>query len=266
MTLASPELWPHAWPVLPVALLVAVGAGAVRGFAGFGFAALVVGGLSPFVPPGPVVLAVMLLEVLASLGLLRALAPDVDRSWLRVLLLGNGLCIPLGMTALAWLPVVWVRILVGAALLVASLALRRVVGRGVRSGRGLRGLAGVASGLLNGLAASGGVVAAMLMATTRIEPVAMRATMITFLFWVSLYAVAWALGLTLAGSSTTRLVGWDTLRWMLVLGPAMLLGMRLGTRAFGSAHPQQYRRFVLNLLVVISALGLTHALWTLSRS
>lgn len=262
----SDLIWPWPWAVLLLAVVVSAGAGAVRGFAGFGYAALVVGGLSPFVPPGPVVLSVLVLEVLASASLLRGVAPSVDRAWLKVLLLGNAVCLPLGMVALAWLPVLWVRMLVGVALLAAALGLRRIEGRALRPGRRLRGLAGVASGLLNGLAASGGVVAAMLMATTRIEPVAMRATMITFLFWVSLYAVAWALGLTVAGTPTTPLLGWDTLRWVLALLPAMLLGMRVGTGAFGAAPPRQYRRFVLNLLVVISALGLAHALWTWTRT
>lgn len=261
----SAPLWAPWWPgslaLLLLTLVVGVGAGAVRGFAGFGFSALVVAGLSPFVAPGPLVAAVLGLEAVASLSVMRQVADDVDRPWCRALLIGNAVCVPLGLAALAWLPVTPVRLLVGAALLAGAVALRLTDGREFRSTAALRTVAGAASGLLNGLAASGGVAAAMLMATTRPPPAQLRATMITFLLYVSFYALIWSAALTfIGGTAGSALIGMDTLRWGLVLWPAMMLGMRLGQRAFGTAHPGRYRRFVLNLLMVISALGLLNAL------
>lgn len=261
----SAPLWAPWWPgslaLLLLTLTVGVGAGAVRGFAGFGFSALVVAGLSPFVAPGPLVAAVLGLEAVASLSVVRQEADEVDRPWFSALLIGNAICVPLGLAALAWLPVEPVRLLVSVALLAGAVALRLTDGREFRSTAGLRTLAGAASGLLNGLAASGGVAAAMLMAATRPPPARLRATMITFLLYVSCYALAWSAALTLArGSAGSALIGMDTLRWGLVLWPAMMLGMRLGQRAYGQAQPGRYRRFVLNLLMVISALGLVNAL------
>jgi uncharacterized protein len=258
--------WPLPWPLLALALLIGFGAGMVRGFAGFGFAALAVGGLSPFVPVGPVVAAAMILEAIASAGVVRSVAADVDRRWLRALLIGNALCVPIGLAALAWLPALQVRLLVGGGLLTAALAMRLADGHSFASTPLLRGTAGVASGLLNGLAASGGVAAAMLMAATRPAPAMLRATMITFLMYVSLYALLCAALLSQADRAATTLLGTDTLRWVLVLAPTMLLGMRSGRRAFGNANPNRYRRFVLNLLIVVSALGLASALFSLWRS
>lgn len=238
-----------------------MGAGAVRGFAGFGFSALVVAGLSPFVAPGPVVAAVLALEAVASLSVARQVAPSVDRSWLRSLLIGNAVCIPVGLAALAFLPVGPMRALVSGMLLCGAVALRLLEGRSFESSVGLRGLAGVASGLLNGLAASGGVAAAMLMVSTHPVPDRLRATMIIFLLWVSLYALAWAAMITAGGGGgPAALLGAEILRWGLVLWPAMVLGMRLGQHAFGRANPGRYRRFVLNLLMVIAGLGLLNAL------
>lgn len=253
-------LWPASPELLGLALVVGVGAGAVRGFAGFGFSALVVAGLSPFVPPGQVVAAVLALEAVASLSVVRSVAVAVDRRWLRSLLIGNAVCVPVGLAALAWLPVGPMRLLVSGVLLGGAVALRLADGHAFRSTAALRGLAGVASGLLNGLAASGGVAAAMLMASTRPEPGPLRATMITFLLWVSLYALAWAALITFTGGAgASTLLGAQSLGWMLLLWPAMLLGMRWGQQAFGQANPGRYRRFVLNLLMLISTLGVINA-------
>ena len=254
-------IWPWSPLLLVLALLVAVGAGVVRGFAGFGFSALVVAGLSPFVAPGPLVTAMMALEAVASLVLVRRVAVDLDHSWHRSLLLGNLLCVPLGLAALAWLPVTPMRLLVSSALLAGAVALRLTNGRLFADSAALRGTAGVASGLLNGLAASGGVAAALLMSTTHPTPARLRATMITFLLWISLYALLWSALLTaLRGSAAPGLMGLDMLRWALLLWPAMTLGIRIGQRSFGQAHPERYRRFVLNLLMLVSALGLATTL------
>ena len=260
------SLWPWPWPVLPFAVLVALGAGAVRGFAGFGFSALAVAGLAPFVPVGPVVAAALALEAVASAAVARSASADVDRRWLTSLLTGNALFIPLGLAALAYLPATPVRLLVGAALLGGAVSMRLADGHRLAPNAALRAAAGVASGLLNGLAASGGVAAAMLMIATRPAPAALRATMIVFLLYVSGYALAWAAALSWLGSPASTLLGVDALRWIAVLAPAMLLGIRAGRRAFGGAHPDRYRRFVLNLLIAVSGIGLLNASLTWLRA
>ena len=76
-------------PLLIAAMAVSLAAGVVRGFAGFGYAALTVAGLSVFVAPTQVVPAVMSLEVLASLGMMRSALTDADRGWFKALLLGR---------------------------------------------------------------------------------------------------------------------------------------------------------------------------------
>lgn len=265
MTLAW---WPWPPSLLLLALVVGLGAGAVRGFAGFGFSALAVAALAPFVPPGPLVMAALGLEAVASAMLVRSVAGDVDRGWLRALLVGNAVCVPIGLAALVWLPLQGLRLLVAAVLLVGAVLLRLADGRSFQSTRRLRAAAGVSSGLLNGLAASGGIAAAMLMAATRPAPVALRATMITFLLWISLYALGWAavMGWRAGSASNSALLGADMLRWMLVLWPTMTVGMHIGRRAFGDASPNRYRGFVLNLLTVIAALGLVNALVGLLRA
>ena len=150
-----------ALPWLPAAWLVALGAGVVRGFSGFGFSALTVAGLTLFVPPASVVPAVLALEVLASVSLIRSAIRNADRRWLAWLVGGNLLFIPIGLALLAWLPELLMRLLVGGVLLVSALALLAAGERTWPTTMPLRLATGVLSGLMNGVAASGGVAGAM---------------------------------------------------------------------------------------------------------
>ncbi len=251
--------WPL--PVLLAGLLVSLGAGIVRGFAGFGYSALTVAGLSVFVAPATVVPAVLALEVVASISMWRSAMRDADRDWLRWLLLGNLIFIPFGIALLAVLPETLLRLLVGSALLITAVGLRLASTRTFAPTPGLRMTAGIASGLLNGVAASGGVAAAMLMAASRLPAAALRATMVTFLLYAGAYALFCA-ALVPHGKAAS-LLSIDTLRWALLLAPTMLAGIWIGKHSFANADPTGYRHHVLTLLIVISALGVLRAAFDL---
>ena len=143
-----PLLPPLPWPLIVASLLVVFAAGIVRGFSGFGFSALCVAGLSLFAPPAQVVPPIFMLEVLASISLLRGALKDADWPWLSWLVLGNALFIPLGILVLAFVPETPLRLLIGALLLLAAVLLRsgftlalaptRARAAGDRAGVGLR--------------------------------------------------------------------------------------------------------------------------------
>lgn len=255
---------------LPLALLLAsmaivFGAGIVRGFAGFGFSALSVAGLALLVSPARVVPAIFVLEVLASLSLLRSAVRDVDWRWLSWLVLGNALCIPLGIALLAWLPETPLRLLIGALLLLAAALLRAGVSLSLAPSAPARLGVGMASGFVNGVAAIGGIAVAVLLSTAQIAPAAMRATMIALFLFTDLYALACSALVSSATSAPVELLGVDTLRWALWLAPAMLVGIALGQRAFVGVSPAQFRRHVLNLLMLIAALSLLRSALDLMR-
>jgi hypothetical protein len=243
--------WP--WPTLVAGLLVSLGAGVVRGFAGFGYSALTVAGLSLFVAPATIVPAVLTLEVLASLSMWRSALRDADRAWLSWLLVGNAVFIPAGIMLLAWLPPVELRLVVGLTLLIAAALIRLSGTRRYAPTVRLKAGAGLASGLLNGVAASGGVAAAMLLAAAGVPAAALRATMVSMLFFAGLYALLWA-ALVPQGQATSLLT-LETLRWGLLLAPTMLAGVRIGRLAFSNIDATAFRRHVLTLLMVIAALG-----------
>lgn len=252
------------WPLLVASVLVVFAAGIVRGFAGFGFSALCVAGLSIFVPPAQVVPPIFVLEVLASLSLLRGAFKDTDWPWLSWLVLGNALFIPLGVAVLAHLPEAALRLLIGALLLSAAVLLRAGFRLALAPTRAIRLATGLVSGFVNGVAAIGGIAVAVLLSTSQMAPAAMRATMIMLFLFTDLYALAWAGIVSLGRESGTPLLGGDTLRWALWLAPAMLAGIWFGQRAFRGVSPEQFRRHVLNLLILITVVSMARALLALT--
>jgi len=247
--------------LLLASLCVVFAAGIVRGFAGFGFSALCVAGLSLFMPPAQVVPPIFVLEVLASLTLLRSAWKHVDWSWLGWLVAGNVLCIPLGVALLAFLPDTPLRLLIGALLLLAAALLRSGWSLSLQPTAGMRLATGLVSGLVNGVAAIGGIAVAVMLSATTLAPAVMRATLILLFLFTDLYALAWAAflpregGHDLLGAHTLQLVWW--------LAPAMLAGICVGQRAFAGVSPEAFRRRVLDLLMLIAGLGVLRALWAL---
>jgi uncharacterized protein len=256
---------PWSMPLLATALLVSLGAGFVRGFAGFGYSALAVSGLSMLVSPAAVVPAVLSLEVIASAGLLRSSLTQIDRAWLRALLMGNLVLAPVGIASLVLLPDDLLRLLLGGTLLLCSGCLRLAGSHTLRDTVALRAAAGMGSGLLNGLASSGGVWAAMLMAGSGMPAAALRATMNVFLLIGGAYALLWAAAFS-AGQGGAKLLSPATLLWIGLLLPTMWLGIWWGRHCFANTRPDHFRHQVLNLLIVISSLGVLRALWGLQNT
>jgi uncharacterized membrane protein YfcA len=113
------------------------------------------------------------------------------------------------------------------------------------------------------VAASGGVAAALLMAACHVPARAMRGTIIIFLVFAAGYTLLWATVFSQSAGSGVDVFSVETLRWILILAPGMMLGMRLGRKAFVQSNPESFRRLVLNLLILISGLSAARALFDL---
>ena len=257
---------PLAPALLAYSLCVVFAAGVVRGFAGFGFSAVTVAGLSLVVSPALVVPAIFMLEILASLSQLRGIARDVDLPWLGWLMLGNLLFIPLGVALLAWLPETPLRLLIGALLMAAALLLRAGTRATLVPTRAVRFGAGLASGFINGVAAIGGIAIAVLLSTTAMAPAALRATMIALLLFSDVVSLASAALMPAAAQASGHLLGAGTLKWALWLAPAMLAGIWWGQRSFKGVSPVQFRRHVLNLLVALAAVSVVRSVVALAMA
>ena len=259
-SLLTPPLAP--W-VLAFSLCVVFAAGLVRGFAGFGFSAVTVAGMSLVISPAVVVPALFTLEILASVSQLRSVARDIDLRWFKWLALGTLMATPLGLMLLAWLPEAQLRLLIGALLLMAALLLRSGRHAALAPNAPVKFAAGLASGFINGVAAIGGIALAVLLSATRMAPAALRATLIALILFSDVVALAGAALIPSSASATGHLFGSDTLKWALWLAPAMLAGIAVGQRSFRGVSQEKFRSYVLNLLIVLAALSLARALYTL---
>lgn len=242
------EWLPASVPQLAYGMAVVLLAGIVRGFAGFGFSALTVAGMSLFFSPAQVVPAVFVLEVLASLTLIPSVRRAIDWAWLRPLLVGNALAIPLGVWMLSVVPEAPLRAIVSLVILAAALLLLSGWRAPFADTPPVRLATGLAAGLLNGLAAIGGMAVAVMLFATTITGAAARATLIALFFATDLYSLAWAGGNGLVAPSLLLWVGW-------LLTP-MLVGIWIGGRHFLKVDEAGFRRGVLRVLAAIAGLGL----------
>ncbi len=247
------EWMPATAPQLAYGMVVVLIAGIVRGFAGFGFSALTVAGMSLFFSPAQVVPAVFVLEVLASLTLLRSVWTEIHWGWLRPLLIGNALAIPLGVWMLAVVPEGPLRAIVSIVILIAAVLLLSGFKAPWSDTPALRLGTGFVSGIFNGLAAIGGMAVAVMLFTATISGAAARATLIALFFATDLYSLAWAGGYGLLDGNLLRWVGW-------LLVP-MLIGIAIGRQHFLRVDEAGFRRGVLRVLAVMAGLGLVRAGW-----
>ncbi|MEO8565614.1 MAG: sulfite exporter TauE/SafE family protein, partial [Betaproteobacteria bacterium] len=171
---------------------VALFAGVVRGFAGFGLSAFIVAGMSLLLSPQQIVPAAMMLEVLASLSLLRSVWRDVAWHWIGPLLAGYAVAVPVGVWCLAVLPEAPLRATVSALILAAALILLRGWHPQWRDTIALRLATGVGAGFLSGLSSIGGMFAATVLFTTALPAAKLRATLVTLFFLSAAYGLAWA--------------------------------------------------------------------------
>lgn len=250
--------------LIATGLVVVFLAGAVRGFSGFGFSALCVAALSLFVSPARVVPPVFVLEILASVSLLRGAWPAVEWRWMGWLALGNAVFIPVGVWVLAFVDEGPLRLLIGTLLLAAALALRRESHLALAPTPLVGLVSGVVSGFFNGVAAIGGMAVAVLFSAAKMAPQQLRATMIVLLLGTDLYALAWAGILPTASHGGTDLLGLETFVWAACMLPAMLAGIWVGQRSFTGISPSQFRRHVLTLLAVIASVTVLRALVSLA--
>ncbi|MDZ4392326.1 sulfite exporter TauE/SafE family protein [Cypionkella sp.] len=219
----------------------------VRGYSGFGFSALVISAAGLVTNPLHAVAVVVLCEALMSVQAWRGIGAYID--WRRVWLLMAGAAIgmPLGLWALTSISEDAARAVISGYVLIMCLVLLA----GWKLGREVRGQgnfwAGLASGLANAPGMGGLPVVAFFAAQTMPAHV-FRATLVAYFPLLDIYAAPLYF--------YSGLVSWDTLWASLMALPMVFLGNWLGSRHFLNTDPQDFRKFAIGLLALLSVLGL----------
>ena len=166
--------------------------------------------------------------------------------------------LPAGLILLASLPLTWLPLIVSLSLLVTASSVR-IFGRWqLRQSKGLMMSAGLLCGLLNGLTASGGLAAAMLMTASGLPTRALRPTMVILLLFAGTYGLLCAALIpSQSGHAMLHSLTWH---WVAVLTPTMLLGVHFGRRWYESSAERDHRNFALDLIMLISAMGVARGL------
>jgi uncharacterized membrane protein YfcA len=224
----------------------------VRGYSGFGFAALVVSSASLVTNPLLFVPVVILADTALTAQQARNIWPDIQ--WRRVATLFAGCLVgvPLGVIALSSIGIdaaraaISVYVLVMCVVLLSGWTMRRPAGDAAHVATGI--LSGIANG-----AAVGGLPVAAFFAAQSIPAAAFRATLIAYFTGLDFWTIPllWWSGLITA----------DTLLATLLGLPIMIAGVWAGSRHFLSAAPQDFRRFAILLLATLALMGLVKSLW-----
>lgn len=228
---------------------IVLAAGIVRGYSGFGFSALVLLTGSLLVAPQTLVPVLYLLELSASLWLLRNSHGAVNWQLLLPLMLGSALGNPVGQSWLVQADDTSLMTAISLAIGSCCLLLWKGFSLPTQPKSMLSFCVGGLAGLINGMGSVGGLVVAVYLMATRQNPSQIRTTMAMQLLILSAYGLLGGLWLGLI----------DTHTWQLAaLGlPALMLGMFFGGLLFRRSEPTRFRNALLLLLTVLS---LTHPL------
>ncbi len=241
-------------PQFLVLSLIILVAAIIRGYAGFGFSAIVVAAGSLYMPTREVVPLVLMLEVVASVQMARQVWHDVNWKLVFWILSGSLLFIPIGQSILLWIAVESMRVV--AAVLLLSAVVLNASGKTipVRSSPGGWFFIGTVSGLMNGLMAMGGMWGMVLLLGSGIQVVTLRASLVALFFITDTYAILTGTGQGLVNSTIF-------LRFLWTL-PALFLGVWLGSRRFDGSNAKTYRKVVLMVLAALAISLLIKALLT----
>lgn len=233
------------WILLPVVVVAAM----VRGYAGFGFAAIAVVGMNFFLSPQQSIPVILGLDVLCSVGLWHQARRQADMATFKVLTFGSLLGIPLGLSLLLMIPEDMLKLLICIAILTFSLVL--IFDFRLRSAEGLRAKLGfgMASGLGTAGASVGGPMIVCYMLSSPLTPSAQRATMILFFIVSELLA--------LVALFSGGLVDMAILQLLVSLLIPTLVAVRMGQWLFNRYPPKSLKHFALPIMVMVSLLGIS---------
>lgn len=227
--------------------LAVFGAALVRGYSGFGFAALIVSAAGLVTNPLHFVPVIVLADLVLTAQQARGIWKEIDWRRVATLFVGAVIGVPIGVALLSGMGIDTARAIISVfvlgmcGLFLAGWSLRK------RQGDVSHAATGFLSGVANG-AAVGGLPVAAYFTAQALPATTFRATMIAYFTPVNIWTIPnfWAAGM----------ISRDTLIATALCLPLMSLGVWLGGRRFRTANPANFRRFAILLLATLALLGL----------
>jgi uncharacterized protein len=239
---------PDFWPALAMLVVVTLAASLARGFSGFGAALIFVPLASALLGPQVAVPLLLVTDGIMTAGMIPAALRAADRRDVLTMSLGALVGVPAGtwlLTSLDPVTLRWAIAALAAVMLVVLVSGWRYRNRPTAP---LTILVGLVSGLCSGAAQIGGppVVAYWLGGQSPASVV--RANII---FYFAISTLIAAVGYVWGG-----LITWRILALALVIAPVYGLGTWAGSRMFGLASEQTFRRICLAMIATATVVSL----------
>lgn len=235
------------WLQLCILCIASLLAAVARGYAGFGYSAIVITTSSIVINPILIVPALYILEIIASLYMLPKIRHDINYKDLWPMLAGCVIGIPTGQSLLIYLAVDTTRLLLSLSVFVSAILIWRSIRFHCEMNRLLACLTGFVTGLGSGMASIGGLFAMVVFIGTNYPIPQTRAIFIVMFLVMYIYGIGISHMNGLVSEITLFIVG-------LLLLP-MLAGIFIGTTQYTTSTTATFRRYTLMLLILISLTG-----------
>ena len=228
-------------------------AGIVRGFSGFALSALVMASAVLILPPVELIPICWVLELAASVLMVRGGWKEADRPTAFGLVIGSAIGTPFGIALTLAVSAATSKTI--ALIVIIALALSQLfkVNSPMLATKPGLWISGFVAGIVTGLASVGGMVVALYVMARQAPAKTMRATLVMFLFIGSITSL-----ITLLVSGVMD--GQSFVRGAILATPTFA-GVFLGKLLFHPNLEKYYRPFCLMLLVGLSVVSLARIAW-----
>jgi hypothetical protein len=229
-------------------LLAAFVAGLARGFSGFGGALIFVPLASALASPQIAAPVLLIIDGVLAAPLIPAAWRRADLKEVGVMALGAAAGVPAGVAALAHLPALTLRWIIAALVFATVLLLLSGWRYQGRPAKPVTVTVGALSGLFGGIAQIGGPPVVTYWLGSKASAGTIRANIIVYFAATTLLSLAFYAG--------SRLLTTEVWTLALIAGPGYGAGLLIGSRIFGLASPEIFRRTCLALITLALVLSL----------
>ena len=220
----------------------------VRGFSGFGFSASSVSLLSFILPPKEIVPIILLLEIIASFLMIPSIWKKINWRFVFYLLLGVLIGTPFGVHLLSILKPEITHLIISITVLFFAVLLLRGYKNKKLNHNISKFFVGSIAGTVNGFGTLAGLPIALYFLLIAAEPAVIRASLAALFFFTDIYALILAY--------FNEILDYTVIYRTLPLIFIVPIGVSLGTKFFAGSSKENYKRYVLYFLIIISIFGL----------
>ena len=220
----------------------------VRGFSGFGFSASSISLLSYILPPKEVVPIILLLEIIASFFMVPSIWKRINWKFVFFLMLGVFIGTPFGIHLLSILEPKITHFIISITVLIFAFFLLRGYKNKKLNHNFSKFIVGMTAGTVNGFGTLAGLPIALYFLVIAAEPVVIRASLAALFFFTDFYALI----LAYFNNILNDIIFYRTLPLIIIVP----IGVSLGTKLFAESSKENYRKYVLYFLIIVSVFGL----------